>query len=823
MKIRKILVPFLTGAMLFSFMGSNFSANADFTDVPEYNLNFPAVSFLENEGIVVGYGDGRYGVDKNINRAEFLKIVMEASDYEVEGGNCFPDVRDQWFAPYVCTAYDLGLVDGYPDGTFKPGREINFAEASKIVVNTLDVEKAEGAVGTWFEPFVTALENEEAIPGRIDSFDEKLTRGDMAEMTWRIMENRTYKISNTYENIAEGKSVSEFGSQLVSFESCGELKGYMEDNYEYHYYYDGIKAGEPIAMEEPADALRTESTEGLGAGAEAEEYSTTNIQVEGVDEADIVKNDGKYIYYLKDNTVRIVEAYPPEQMKELDDIEFGNPNFIPFEMYADENRLVVLGESYGETFSEYSGEGGIRYDYYGNAAMAYIFDISDRSNVELIREVAFEGYYFTSRKINDVVYLVANRHNYFHPFEGDNWNESDLVPLYSDNGDTVVASACGGVKYIPGVNESIDYMVLAAIPIDDMEKDITREVVLGSVGEVYASTQNLYMAEPKYKYDIWYQESENREETFVHKFALDSLNLGYEGVGTVPGTVLNQFSMDEDNGYFRIATTTGGWYGDPMNNLYVLNDNLELVGSVEGLAVGERIYSVRFVGDRAYMVTFERIDPLFVIDLSTPSDPKVLGELKISGVSDYLHPYDENHIIGFGLESLSIDEVEEFGWSWFQGIKMSMFDVTDVNNPEELHKVVIGDRGTSSELSYNHKALLFDKEKGIMGFPITVAEIPQNVKDDLDIEEWVYGDYVFQGAYVYDVSVEDGFVLRGTISHYEEDELGSDFEYYYNYGADKNIKRIIYIGNDFYTVSDEMVKANNMDTMNESASVLLGD
>jgi uncharacterized secreted protein with C-terminal beta-propeller domain len=252
---------------------------------------------------------------------------------------------------------------------------------------------------------------------------------------------------------------------------------------------------------------------------------------------------------------------------------------------------------------------------------------------------------------------------------------------------------------------------------------------------------------------------------------------------------------------------------------------LNVVGKVEGLAPGEEIYSTRFIEDRLYMVTYYQIDPLFVIDLSEPTAPKVLGELKIPGVSDYLHPFGENYLIGFGLETASADVIEELGWSWFQGMKISMFDVTDVANPVELHKVVIGDRGTTSDLLYNHKALLFDEDKGIMVLPVLLAEIPQGVKDNMTIDDWVYGTYTFQGAYVYDVSVENGFELKGTISHYDESELGADFEYYYYYGTDilKNISRILYIGDYFYTVSDGIVQANEMDDLTETASVTLAE
>jgi uncharacterized secreted protein with C-terminal beta-propeller domain len=532
-----------------------------------------------------------------------------------------------------------------------------------------------------------------------------------------------------------------------------------------------------------------------------------------------VKNDGKYIYMLKGDTVRVIEAYPPSSMKELDIVNFGNPDFYPSEMYVDGNRLVVIGWSYEDTFDNYN--------YYGAVTKVYIFDLTDKTNVRELRELSFEGDYTSSRKVGDTVYVVANQYNYYPPIPVP-YTEDEIIPLYMDSsvGNAVEPLVgCGDVRFVPGVIDTTDYLMVAAIPITTASSTVKKEVVVGSATtDIYASKDNLYVAQAKYSW--WWSES-NEEKTFIHKFALDGTNLTYEGVGEVPGTILNQFSMDENGQYFRIATTNGGWWTDkgPVNNVYVMDSNLKVVGSLEGLAPGEEIYSTRFIGNRLYMVTFEQIDPLFVIDLTNPIQPKVLGELHIPGVSDYLHPFDENHIIGFGLDTASEDVIAETGWSWFQGLKISMFDVTDVNNPKELHKTTIGDRGSSSELLYNHKALLFDAEKGIMAFPLVIAEIPEPVKadSDLDISRWVYGDYVFQGAYVYDVSIEDGFSLRGAISHYDDNELGSDFEYYYWYGVAKNIERILYIGDYFYTTSDSMVKANKMDTLNEVAGLTLAE
>lgn len=826
MKIKNMLVALIIGALTFSTTAFSAAEVLSFSDVGEWDTTFKAIDYLREEGIVVGYDDGTYGIDKNINRAEFLKIVMEVTDYDLEGENCFPDVTDQWYAPYICAATDLGFVDGYPDGTFKPGNDINFVEASKIVTNVLGMELVEDDQ-EWFSPYVLALEENDSIPAQIDSFDHDILRGEMAEMIWRIDTERTYKVSNTFVNLQAGLPAVEEGAELMEFESCVELANYFEDNsYSYYGYWDDdvvmmdmmVESSEGELMTKSAAPMMAEESVGnMLTGGGSDEYSETNVQVEGVDEADIVKTDGEYIYLIKGDDVRIVKAYPPEAMEEVGAVDFQDYSFYPSEMYVDGDRLVVIGTTYSYEFDER--------DYYGTTAtVVYIVDISDKADLEILRRVTFEGSYNTSRKINDTVYLVANQYNYYIPWEGDDWMPKDLVPLFEDSatGNVEELVSCGEVRYMPGTVNVTDYTILAAIPVDDPDGEIQEEVVIGAYGTVYASPENMYIAEPRYNYNWWYEESGNSEETYIHKFGLDGVNIDYQGVGTVPGTVLNQFSMDESGEYFRIATTNGWWEG-ASNNVYVLDGELDLVGSLEGLAPGETIYSTRFIGNRLYMVTFEQIDPLFVIDLSMPDAPKVLGELHIPGVSDYLHPLDENHIIGFGLDTASADVIAETGWSWFQGMKMSMFDVTDVNNPVELYKEVIGDRGTTSELLYNHKALMWDGEKGIMAFPVLLAEIPQAVKDDLDIDNWVYGDYTFQGAYVYNVSVENGFDLQGTISQYDEDELGANFDYYYYYGENKDVQRILYIGDFYYTISNLIVQANEMASLDETSEVELAD
>lgn len=779
-----------------------------FSDITTSYDYYEAVNYLQNEDVVEGYGDGSYKPENTINRAEFAKIALLASGYEPEGSNCFPDVTDQWFASYVCKAQDLGLVDGYPGGTFKPERPINFVEAGKIVANGLGLELEENYQKEWFHLYVKALEDNKAIPPSVETFDHYVDRGEMAEMIWRIQTNQN-KSTEGYDGLKE----MTVARQMHTISSCSVLMDKFEEVRSDDYMY------RDVVMMESVDESNAVSSDKQTAGAPMEseaaeegDYSMTNVQVEGVDEADIVKTDGEYIYIVKGNTVRVVKAYLPENMVELSALEFNDDDFSPTDMYVDGNKLVVLGHSYYSypyPLDRTSSAMIYPYPYYGGGiSKVFIFDISDKTNIESFREVEFEGSYSQSRKVDDMVYIVLSRPG-FVPYD-DIMDAAEILPRYKDTNEDVAQPIvdCTDVKYVPAF-ESANYMIVAGIPINEASGDISKEVVLGSVGNVYSSRENMYIAANEWNWD--YRTSS--ETTNVYKFSLAKEDVDFKGKGNVPGSVLNQFSMDENGDYFRIATTKGNaWDNTSTNNVYVLDEDMEMTGKLEGIAPGESIYSTRFMGDRLYMVTFKKIDPFFVIDMTDPKGPKTLGKLKIPGYSDYLHPYDENHIIGFGKDTVETTEDEELNWNqdfvWYQGLKVAMFDVTDVTAPKQMFYEVIGDRGTDSELLRDHKALLFDKEKDLFAFPVTLAELSDEVKNDPNASGSEYGDIVFQGAYVYGIDLENGFNLKTSISHYDETEV-EDKSGYYWYG-DKDVERILYIGDFLYTVSKGMVKANDM-------------
>jgi uncharacterized secreted protein with C-terminal beta-propeller domain len=303
----------------------------------------------------------------------------------------------------------------------------------------------------------------------------------------------------------------------------------------------------------------------------------------------------------------------------------------------------------------------------------------------------------------------------------------------------------------------MQFYTIAGLDIKDPEAKLATETFLLDGGStIYVSASNLYLTSQGWSSD-----------TTVTKIGIEEGTIIFKANGTVPGYVLNQFSMDEHNGYFRIATTDHDWRsGSSGNNVYVLNEDMEIVGELEDLAPGEEIYSARFMGERCYLVTFKKVDPLFTIDLSDPENPTVLGKLKIPGYSDYLHPYDENTLIGIGKETV---EAEEGDFAWYQGVKISLFDVSDVANPRELAKIEIGSRGTDSPALYDHHAFLFSKARNLLVIPILEAKIDENDFSG-EVPANFYGEYTYQGAYVFSISRE-GIELRGTITHLDEDNI----------------------------------------------------
>lgn len=582
-------------------------------------------------------------------------------------------------------------------------------------------------------------------------------------------------------------------------------------------------------MKEPANSKTGAATD----------YSGTNVQVEGVDEGDVVKTDGTYLYQVNGKRILITRAVPAGSMALEAEIRLTDANFSPAELYVDEDRLTVIGSSRKlkqETRQDAQMSKKLIAPLQDNTVKTLVYDITDRKTPKLVREVETEGDLIASRKIGSQVYVIANR--YLNRYSVLNDGEGQpAAPSYRDTAQLGqwVEAKYEDIRYFPDSPYSA-YMVITGIDEASPDKPADVSVYLGSAQNVFASADHLYTAFPRR------QVQENRimtadngtavtsiqveEETEIYKFLMHDGKVSFSAKGSVPGTVLNQFSMDEHNGYFRIATTKGNSWrraGETSsNNVYVLNEDMGVTGKIEDIAPGESIYSVRFMGNRGYMVTFQKVDPLFVLDFSNPAAPSILGQLKIPGYSDYLHPYDETHLIGFGKDAVVVTDERyektaepQNGTAYYQGMKVSMFDVSDMARPKELFQTVIGDRGTDSELLRNHKALLFSKEKNLLAFPVTVAKVPDSQK----ASPQAYGQFAFQGAYVYQVDLLEGFRLKGTISHMNADEQQKAGGVWY--GGKHQVERVLYIGDTLYSLSPGQVRANDLESLAETGRLEL--
>ena len=320
---------------------------------------------------------------------------------------------------------------------------------------------------------------------------------------------------------------------------------------------------------------------------------------------------------------------------------------------------------------------------------------------------------------------------------------------------------------------------ILSIDISDPSEIVDMRVLLMDYSSnIYVSAGNIYITYYKYDYE------DNIAKTRIHRILIDNGMIVYEAYGEIEGTLLNRFSMDEHKGYFRVAATIG-WR--TSHRVYVLNMDLDIVGTLKDIAPNEQLYSARFMGDRAYIVTFvvRTGDPFFVIDLSDPENPELLGELHIPGWSDYLHPYDENHVIGLGREAVVNGPM--------QGIKVSLFDVTDVENPKEISKFVIGDSSSSTIAATEPHAFLFSREKNLLVIPVKL-------------------NWTTSCAYVFDITLDGGIQLKGTISHPEVEENQPGYYWYYYMNA---IKRSFYIDDTLYTLSDSYLQMNDLDDLHE--------
>ncbi len=595
--------------------------------------------------------------------------------------------------------------------------------------------------------------------------------------------------------ITKYKSVSVNNNNIIPIVGTKDnLIALLEYNSKIYNYIGLLR---PMVMEKTEDAALESASEAPDA-VSGSDSSNTNNQVEGVEEGDIVKNDGKHIFIKSYDKVKIIDSNPkqPKVISQVDVPENMDIN----EIYITEKRLVVIGQNnyyhiynQNDEINEKMQIGIMPPSYYDVRCDVLIYNIENLEKPVLEREYLFDGSYTSGRTIDNSLYLVTTKYFNVNYNIFDKESISIPLPTYTDcitNEKTEIGF--DKIKYFPNYVDS-KYMLTVGINLADESSKPDVDAYIGSTESIFVSKDSLYATVTDFSYEAETKSIDLYNpiysvNTVIYKFGLKDGYINPVVQGKVPGNIVNQFSMDEHDGLLRIATTTGAiWQtgqNESKNNIYILNDTLNIIGKLEGLAPGEKIYSTRFMGDKVYMVTFKQVDPLFVIDTSNPNKPKVLGYLKIPGYSTYLHPVDETHILGFGYETVQ----NEWGGISTGGFKISMFDVSDVNKPKEISTDIIGERGTYSELLYNHKALMFSLNKGIMAFPISRAG--DNYIND------------FIGAYVYNVG-NRGFDLKSKISHIDNIKV--------NYTNGDEIRRIIYMGDYLYTFSDNMMQVYEID------------
>ncbi len=518
------------------------------------------------------------------------------------------------------------------------------------------------------------------------------------------------------------------------------------------------------------------------------DFGKTNEQVEGVSEADIIKNDGKYLYVVEpsnadwgvfwenmneetaddleettasddaqstpgynpqeevvtdptekvvleknskgnpilpyDCAIAVIEPDVNGKMKKIASINVAKPENEDIyymeitEMYVKGNDLIIIANC-----NEFGEEAENHYRYYDSyyygaydteLTMAACFDISKKTAPVEKWRFYQDGDYISSRLIGNQFVVLSS---YYVDITGDKEDVvSDCIPTFACGDNEMARISAGDVCVMEEITDT-SYLFATTLDIND-ETSVKNQAVLGAGSDVYCTTENLYAVSTRYKNEGIVGEvfGVTTYTTKIYKFDIRNYNISYLGCGEVDGFTLNQFSIDEHKGYLRIATSTGSWGENISNYVYVLDSDLKVVGKIEGIAKGETIKSVRFTGDTGYVVTFEQTDPLFVIDLSNPEKPEIKGELKIPGFSTYLHPVGENLVLGVGVDG------DENGQN--NGLKVSLFDVSDPANPIESHKVTIPANNKDGSYTYvtsqaynTHKALCWDDTTNTMYIP----------------------------------------------------------------------------------------------------------
>lgn len=574
-------------------------------------------------------------------------------------------------------------------------------------------------------------------------------------------------------------------SQEISFTIIEKLEAVKSER-ELQQYFDTLLAN-------PNMVVKYDSSREMESKADSPSVSSnssmTNNQVEGVEEGDLVVVKDGFIYSVKEHSITVVDATNPKKLALAATIKIEDSKYIS-KLALYDHLLIAIGDKYLEKAGT-------------SMSTATLYDISNPKNPKLLREVGQEGYLQDIRITNDTLYLIGNMFPNYWALR--DHKTIDLKPKTYDSKGTKEFQSLPleKISILPNTLDGT-YSLITALDLKNGAKATANtKGYLGGSSGLYMSEDALYLTTPVYDGSsaapaenlimdmrIWMPRATN---TQIFKWNVDGTTMNFVGNTEVKGTVLNQYSMDEYKGNFRIVTTEGNTWDEKnisRNHLFILDKNLKELGSVKDLAPGEKVYSARFMGEKAYVVTFKQVDPLFVIDVANPKKPTVLGELKIPGFSNYLHPLDETHLIGIGYDTEQrYDTFSKRNFTVTTNMKMSLFDVSDFKNPKEQSSVKIGGKGSYSDVQYNPKALFRNKEYNYFGFPVVLYEAGKG-------DEIVYKG---QGAQIYEITADKGIVLKGNIIEESTEEP------YENWN--QLVQRVVYIDDALYTVAHNGVKS----------------
>ncbi|MCK9537266.1 MAG: beta-propeller domain-containing protein [Bacilli bacterium] len=585
------------------------------------------------------------------------------------------------------------------------------------------------------------------------------------------------------------------GRGLNSVNNQEELKSLLAKSKSNPYY--------SLFGEFALDSARGQSPTNNAEIKSSNEYTKTNVQVEGVDEGDKIKTDGNRIYSIGYNELRVVEILDDGRMELMlheklineDQVNDENQirifyNYTYYDcLYITDQYLVVLGQLFSYQNIGIDNEGiDMMLPYRStNSSIVFIYDLE---TLALVDKYEVSGLLNTSRLIDNNLYLISNYTPYSDHDELRPWTKKQNQIEFIDYQD---------IKYLPNM-EYQAYTIITTIKLNNQIEYEKDTFLASSIWEqVYVSKNAIYLAANQYAYNIFGVAKDNGK---IISYQFVDGKVVYGGAGSYRGRIYNQFAIDEYDSYLRIATTEG-WRGNEVRNrLYVferklINDTytLKTVGLIdEGLGKpGEIIRSVRFSKDKATIVTFEQTDPFYTVDLTDPANPKIVGTLEIPGFSTYQHPWTDNLIIGIGFDA--VDGITT-------GMKLSLYDISDFNNPIEVGKPLILSNNSSwsySEALFNHKAIYIDKEYNMFGFSLYRSN-------------WSNGYYSSTNDYlVFDVdeSQESPIQIKHTFSHINYFTDDSDYrQNYWNYNF--NIERAVRINNNLYLISGEVITAHNI-------------